>query len=222
MSTSDDHGGDLEREDPAPTPAEAEAMELCAYLDGELGPVSTARIEAKIKADPAFAERVTALSRALEVTGELARQEADSLIAAIDVDGIANDVMRQIDREKLRAAPVVSLEAARTRKSKLVWFGVGTLAVAAAALVFVSTGTPTNVATKGDAPPRVPTSAIVATVTPSPRADAGIIAAVVMKPGDVEVDDLEVGEGAMVIVSDDTAGSPAVVWVQESREGTDP
>jgi anti-sigma factor RsiW len=216
---------DFESDDPAPTPAEAEAMELCAYLDGELGPISTARIEAKIKADPAFADRVNALSRALDVTGALARQEADALIAAMDVDGIANDVMKQIAAEKSLPAPVISLEAARAKKNKLVWFGVGTIAVAAAALVFVSTGAPTQSTTIKDGTWKLPPGASVPTVasgTPSARADAGIVAAVVMKPGDVEVDDLEVGEGAMVIVSDDNAGSPAVVWVQESREGTDP
>lgn len=217
---------DSERDDPAPTPAEAEAMELCAYLDGELGPISTARIEAKIKADPAFAARVEALSRALDVTGMLARQEADALIAAMDVDGIAGDVMKQIESEKSLPAPVISLEAARAKKSKLVWFGVGTFAVAAAAFVFVSTSAPprpTPIADGFKAPSGyVPSAPTVASGAAIERDDGGTIAAIVMKPGDVEVDDLEVGEGASVIVSDDSAGTPAVVWVQESREGTDP
>ncbi|MFI5299442.1 MAG: hypothetical protein ACHREM_15225, partial [Polyangiales bacterium] len=211
-------------DEPAPTPAltpeEAEAMELCAYLDGELDPASTARIEAKIKADPAFVARVKSLSRALDVTGALARQEADALYSAMDVDGIAGDVMKQIEAAKSLPAPVVSLEAARARKSKLVWVGVVTLAAAAAALIFVGTSNPPK-PIGHDVPEiagadRLPTS-------PVPSAsDSAKFARYVAKPGDVEIDNLEVGEGASVIVSDDSVGTPAVVWVQESREGNDP
>ncbi|MFZ5670996.1 MAG: anti-sigma factor [Pseudomonadota bacterium] len=102
---------------------------ILAYIDGELGPAETAAVEAAARTDP-----------------ELARLIEDHRRLAGAVRGAYADVTGEPVPERLiaatRAAPVVSLDAARARRAPTVavWTRWASMAAALAAGVAVGLG----------------------------------------------------------------------------------
>lgn len=211
---------------------ERETIELYAFLDGQLDADSCARIEARILSDRAFAGRVQRLEHALGVSANIVRDDADRIYAHAGVDALADRVMAAI-ATPAPVAKVIPIGAAKPaavaespRSSRVIWVTFGAIAaVAAAAVFFVSRVDPggsgdskvagstssslrgsTTVIAKG------PSSTSVTASAPSPSVPPTVV-------GAVQIDDLEVGEGASVIYSGDGEGTPAVVWVSDSREG---
>ncbi len=202
---------DRERE---PTAAE---LDLMAYLDGELEPERVAEVEAKLASDTAYA----GVLRGLEATFDFVHDDADRLYSAANVDGIADLVMNRIERERQSALPpsAIPLSSVQTRRQKntVIWVVFGSVAAAAAGLLFYvrsqdSTGT------QAINTPSVPAETVAAktnlpapetTKPPAPKAvPLGVPASV------AEVEDLEIGEGASVIYTTSSAGETApVVWI---------
>jgi anti-sigma factor RsiW len=204
----------------------SDELELFAYLDGELADDAAARFEERVESDPELAAKLTAMT----AISSFVRDDAARIYGAARVDTIVDDVFAKLAPQaaakappvQLRLAPVVEIAGAqstrfsRTRSTSIVWIG-GALAVAAAVALFVGTrrdpisappvaaaSAKTSAASETVAVNVVPTASRA--VDPPPPA-AGT-------PG-VEVEDLEVGEGATVIYTGSAQG--AVVWVNDKR-----
>lgn len=201
--------------DDLPSPRE---QELFAYLDGELDDAGMARFEASLASDP----ELRALLRAHEALSGFVHDDGARTYAAANVDAIAGEVMAKLEAAR-PLAPVVEIATAQTtrfqrsRAGSVVWVAfAGVAAVAAAIALFAGprrepTSAPTlatNVATTS-----ATASDKVATVTPHPTSSRALEPVAPAANGGVEVEDLEVGEGATVIYTGSAAG--AVVWVND-------
>lgn len=199
--------------DDLPTPQE---LELFAYLDGELDDEAAARFEARLASDPALRAEL----RANEAIGDFVRDDAGRLYERARVDDLAADVMAMLEAER-PPAPVIEIAAAqatrfhRSRAGSVVWVAfAGVAAVAAAIALFAGP--------RREPPASPPLASNTATASATDK--VAVIAptssrviepiAPVDVPG-VEVEDLEVGEGATVIYTGSAAG--AVVWVNDKR-----
>ncbi len=240
MMRGHEHDHDKEREEElAVDPAE---LELLAYVDGELDGDDLAAFEARLRTDRLLAARV----RAFEGVGQFLRSDADRIYGAARVDTIADDVMARLRRDEAstepqarrsaRLADVIPMSAPmsvspptsiRTRQTKttVLWVTFGAVA-AAAAVMFFAVSNP-----KQDTPVATPTQKASATDTvaivntaPVPTSDPTImppapVTASHLESG-VEVEDLEVGQGATIIYRGDEEGSSPVVWITAAREGS--
>ncbi len=202
----------------------SDELELFAYLDGELDDDAAARFEARLGSDPELAAKLTA---ATAIAG-FVRDDAARIYGAARVDSIADDVMSKLARgsaatTRLRVVPVVEIAApqstrfSRARSTSVVWLG-GALAVAAAVALFVVTRRdPISAPPVAAASTTATASETVAIITPvGPTASRTVDppSPAAGTPG-VEVEDLEVGEGATVIYTGSAQG--AVVWVNDKR-----
>lgn len=205
----------------------SDELELFAYLDGELDDDAAARFEERVESDPELSAKLTAMTA---ISG-FVRDDAARIYGAARVDTIVDDVLAKLGPQAaaptppapLRLAPVVEIAAAqstrfgRTRSTSIVWIG-GALAVAAAVALFVGTRRdpistpPVAAASAKSTAEAAPTVAQIVVPTASRAVDPPPPAA--GTPG-VEVEDLEVGEGATVIYTGSAQG--AVVWVNDKR-----
>jgi len=210
-------------------------LELMAYLDGELEPERVVELEARLASDANLAARV----RELEAIGDFLRDDADRLYGP-RVDAIVDDVMARVqgvspavglhdERPRLEAVPRSEIapptsRLTRTKKNTVIWVAFGTVAAAAAALVLYVRSTHDTPVAK--TPPAAPMSssaekvAVVNTASPVPSQldPVPIIAPAAVST--VQVEDLEVGQGATVIYTREGEGSSAVVWINgREREG---
>lgn len=217
-------------QDAVPIAAE---LDLIAYLDGELDETKIAEVEAKLEADPEYRARL----HALDAVGDFMRDDAARIYDKAKVDSIVDQVMSQLSSrgkqakvaERVSALPMSVLPPSsvltRKRKNSVIWVAFGTVTAAAAALfVYVSrqsTTNPSAVATQTQTPtppetvavksPGVVPSNDLNTPPPSPPP-------IVEESRGVEVEDLEVAEGATVIYADHQGeGASAVVWVNTTK-----
>ena len=206
------------------SPAEQEAIELYAFLDGELDADSCARIESRLMNDPAFAARMQRLEHALGVSANIVRDDADRIYATAKVDTIADRVMEAIATPApvvatTNVVPIVTVRSPAPRKAPVVWIAFGAFAAAAAAVFFLSQVDPPKSKDAPLAERSAPVASPSSPIAPSTAAPTILASASTAAPSStVQIDDLEVGEGASVIYSGD-GSTPAVVWVHESREG---
>lgn len=125
-------------------------------------------------------------------------------------------------REVLDVAPPTS-RLARSRRGTVVWVTFGVVAAAAAALVlFVRTAGGPGPAPVASTTPTASVTDKVAVVktAPIPTSHPTETPPIPEHAQAVQVDDLEVGQGATVIYARDTQESPPVVWINaREREG---
>lgn len=188
-------------------------LDLIAYLDGELDADGIAAVEARLESDKGYAARL----QGLQAVSGFVRTDADRIFDAMKVDGIADDVMAKIAAQPKEARPALRAIAGghktaahvQRRKSIVVW-GFGSMAAAAAAALFVySMGGQNGSTAAGVSPPHTAeTVAAVVKVTPPPAE---------IEKAQVEIEDLEVGEGATVVYTGE-GGSTAVVFIHENKE----
>lgn len=219
---------------------EAGELALLAYLDGELSGEDLAVFEAKMASDANVRRRV----RALSAIGRFLREDADRVYTAAKVDGIAETVMSRLDAvrpvEAIEAKgdtdvavtgvtpepandtrisevhPATS-RAARRGKSTVVWIAFGSVAAAAAALlVFLSSNPmpPPATAPVASAPVSASPTETIAAV--KPVIPPGPPAPVPEHASALEIDNLEIGEGASVIYTQDGAST---IWLTDHHEG---
>jgi anti-sigma factor RsiW len=207
----------------------SDELELFAYLDGELDDDAAARFEERVGGDPELAAKLTAMG----AIADFVRDDAARIYGAARVDTIVDDVLAKLAPRAtapappvpLRLAPVVEIAASqstrfgRSRSTSVVWIG-GALAVAAAVALFVGTrrdpiGAP-PVAAASAKPTAAETASETVAVNVVPTASRAVDPPLPAAgtPG-VEVEDLEVGEGATVIYTGSAQG--AVVWVNDKR-----
>lgn len=88
------------------TPSLAEAStideELVAYLDGELTPEQSTRIERRMAEDPAYRARLNQLERAWDLLDTLNRSEADDDFVHSTVEMVAVQAVEEAKTQKLR------------------------------------------------------------------------------------------------------------------------
>jgi anti-sigma factor RsiW len=199
----------------------SDELELFAYLDGELDDDAAARFEERLEGDRELAAKLTAMSA---ISG-FVRDDAARIYGAARVDTIVDDVLAKLAPQAaapLRLAPVVEIAApqstrfSRNRSTSIVWIG-GALAVAAAVALFVGTrrdpiAAPPVAATS--AKTSAPSETVAVNVVPTASRAVDPPPPAAGTPG-VEVEDLEVGEGATVIYTGSAQG--AVVWVNDKR-----
>jgi anti-sigma factor RsiW len=205
--------------DDLPSPDE---LELFAYLDGELDDEATARFEARLATDRELSARLQAN---LAIAG-FVRDDAGRMYAGARVDDLVADVLAKLEAER-PLAPVVEIGAAqqltrahKARSGSVVWIAFGAVAAAAAAIALFagprrdpSAGAPVaTVATSNATASAVDTVAV--NVVPIGSRDVEPPLPTMGTPG-VEVEDLEVGEGATVIYTGSAQG--AVVWVNDKH-----
>jgi anti-sigma factor RsiW len=199
--------------DDLPSPRE---QELFAYLDGELDDEAMARFEAKLASDP----ELRAMLRAQEAIAGFVRDDAARTYAASNVDAIAGEVMAKLEAAR-PPAPVIEIATAQTtrfqrsRAGSVVWVAFAGVAAVAAAIALFAGPRREPASAPTLASNAVTTSATasdkVATATPHPTSSRALDPVPPATNGGVEVEDLEVGEGATVIYTGSAAG--AVVWV---------
>jgi anti-sigma factor RsiW len=221
MSAHDDILRDEHEGEGMPSP---ELLELMAYADGEVDDDDRARIEARLATDRAYAAQL----RVLSALGDFTRDEAPRIYERARVDDVADTVMARLAEDRdlpandIEAAPASTL-ATRRRRATFVWGAVGIVAAAAAAFALYVSGHPDGRSNEHQA-------TIASTSTPTTQTTATDTIAVAPTPpkkhveepvapppqqGGVEVEDLEVGEGATVIYASGQQG--AVVWVTDKR-----
>ena len=184
---------------------DAPALDLMAYLDGELSEEQAVAVEAKLARDPRYAAEL----RRLTALGDFLRDDADRLYAGANVDGIVDDVLAKLPRTSVLPASSMPLSsvATRRRKNSVIWVAFGSVAAAAAALFFyVRAHEPPQTTAQG---PKSGESAQTVAV------NAGVKSTAASPSKNPDVSDLEVGEGATVIY---TAESAPVVWITRKSE----
>lgn len=209
----DDERGDLEQLDQG-------ELDLLAYLDGELDGEALSAFEARLSTDRELAARL----KALTAIGDFVRDDASRIYGAARVDSIVDDVMTRVNAGEAPAEPrladVIPLSthvapltsrADRAKKNTVIWVAFGTVAAAAAALIFWTGAhevkTPTPVASTSVAPPET----VAKIIPPPPPSNPPV--PVPENASTVEVEDLEVGSGATVIYTRGEEGSSPVVWI---------
>jgi anti-sigma factor RsiW len=196
--------------DRPPTPAE---LDLIAYLDGELDESKVAEVEGRIATDPIYA----AMLRELLALGDFVREDGDRIYGKANVDDIADSVMSGIQRASAlppssQLVPMSSV-ATRRKKNSVIWVAFGTVAAAAAALFFYVQGQKTVSPTVATTAKTADTVAVKTTAQP-PSKDPLTVPPAVEPKHSLEVEDLEVGEGATVIYTTGDQGESApVVWI---------
>jgi anti-sigma factor RsiW len=196
-------------------------LDLMAYLDGELPDDKREELAARLEKEPELSARL----RALEAVTGFVRADADRIYDTLGIDdGLTAAIMAKVAAEEHEATNVVPIGAAhdlapptsrsaRYRKNTVIWLAVGTVAAAAAGLFLYvrSHETPSKTAQLPQTTSATETVVAVQTVTtstaqmdPTPQP---------IETSGVEVEDLEVGEGATVIY---TRGA-AVVWINEKN-----
>jgi hypothetical protein len=199
----------------APTAAE---LDLIAYLDGELDEAKVAEVEGRIATDPVYA----AMLREMLALGDFVRDDADRVYGKANVDGIADAVMNGVQRASAvppssQLQPMSSV-ATRRKKNSVIWVAFGSVAAAAAALFFYVQGQkqPTQPLAHNETPAE---TVAVKTPTDSTSKDPRTLPPVVEPKHSLEVEDLEVGEGATVIYTTSDKGESApVVWINKKTK----
>jgi anti-sigma factor RsiW len=205
-----------------------EDLDLLAYLDGELEGEQLVAFEARVRSDRALAARL----RALEAVGQFLRGDADRIYQSAKVDSIVDDVfaklreepavtkperhLRAVAEERDIAPPTSRLE--RSRRGTVVWVVFGGIAAAAAGVLFFMSGAE-KIGPAPVASTPVPKSEVVAKApVPVPTIEPKISPPVPETASTVEVEGLEVGQGAVVFSRGDDNSAPPVVWI-DTREG---
>ena len=210
MIAANDHG----LNEKPPTTAE---LDLIAYHDGELDESKVAEVEGRIATDPVYA----ALLRELLALGDFVRDDGDRIYTQANVDGIADSVMNGIQRASAvppssQLQPMSSV-ATRRKKNSVIWVAFGTVAAAAAALFFYVQGqkAPNQPVARTEAPAET-----VAVKSPADTTSKDPRTLPVIEPKrSLEVEDLEVGEGATVIYTTSEKGESApVVWINAKND----
>ena len=194
----------------------ARELDLIAYLDGELEDARIEEVEARLASDPSYAAQL----HELEALGGFVRDDAERIYRAAKVDSIADDVVARLADARTSALPPATAPAVRRAKSSVIWVSFGTVAAAAAAtLVYMGTQPPSVTPAPNTAQTTLPAPTdTVAVKSPAATTSHDPIPPVdVVHPTSVEVQGLEVGQGATVIYSPEPGGSiTPVVWINES------
>lgn len=208
-------------------------LDLLAYLDGELEGERAAAVEARLRTDRAYAARY----RAMQSIGQFLRGDADRIYGAAKVDAIADEVLekvrasqagavaepkpeparlRVVEAPRLSDVPPPTSRLTRTKKNTVIWVVFGGVVAAAAAMIVWIGGQ----GAKGPAPVASAPSApeTVAVKTPAVPTSKEPVPAIPEPASTVEVEGLEVGEGATVVYTRGDDGSSPVVWIT-AREG---
>ncbi|GAC1351194.1 MAG: hypothetical protein NVS3B20_01050 [Polyangiales bacterium] len=211
-------------------------LDLLSYLDGELDPSRAVAFESRLRGDPQYAARL----RALSAVCDFVRDDADRIYNTAAVDGIVDDVMAKIRAEG--SAPVIPVSipvssavpvsrharadvapptsrAGRRNKGIVIWGAFGAVAAAAAALFLYVQAQPAkqSVATSGEKSTPADTVAQVKKKEPALTRSATDDHQVSETDNSVEVENLEVGQGATVIYTRSSSGSNPVVWFSEKH-----
>jgi anti-sigma factor RsiW len=206
-----------DHEDREELAVDRDELDLLAYLDGELDDARAAEIEARIARDRAFAGRM----RAFEAMSDFLRRDADRIFAQAKVDAIVDDVLAKVRTGRsleLVTPPPASIlpptsRLSRSRKNTVIWVSFGAVAAAAAGLFLYVGGH-----RAGGPNPVASQAAPAETVAVAPPKVREPVAEGPTESARVEVEQLEVGEGATVIYGRGDDGSSPVVWITE-REG---
>lgn len=210
MTPGHDEERDLEQLDQS-------ELDLLAYLDGELDGEQLRAFEARLANDRELSARL----RALTAIGGFLRDDADRIYGAAKVDSIADDVMAKLKADEPRLAEVIPLSthvapltsrAERTKKNTVIWVAFGTVAAAAAGLIFW-TGAHDVKSPVAPVASASHAAEVVAKVNIVPPPTSNPPAPVPESASTVEVEDLEVGSGATVIYTRGEEGSSPVVWI---------
>jgi anti-sigma factor RsiW len=217
------------RQDPNGTPRPLIArpeLELMAYLDGELEAERVAAVEERLRTDAAYAAHLHEL-RAL---GDFLRGHADRIYEGARLDDVFVDtiVRRMHDAALARPSelPPPTSRITRAKKSAVIWVSFGTVAAAAAALFFyVRSLEPHrnagNAAQNAPTSHESPTQERVAVKAPAlTSSQPGQESPAKLPPPvdeSVEIESLEVGQGATVIYTRDNGAANAVVWINANR-----
>jgi anti-sigma factor RsiW len=203
-----------------------EDLDLLAYLDGELEGERLVAFEARVRSDRALAARL----RALEAVGQFLRGDADRIYQSAKVDSIVDDVFAKLREEPAVTKPERHLRAVeereiapptsrlqRNRRGTVVWVVFGGIAAAAAGVLFFMSnaekGGPAPVASVTHKPEMVAKAPV-----PPPTVEPKVAPPVPETASTVEVEGLEVGQGAVVFSRGDDNSAPPVVWI-DTREG---
>ena len=194
-------------------PPTAAELDLIAYLDGELDESKVAEVEGRIATDPVYA----AMLGEMLALGDFVREDGDRIYAQAKVDGIADAVMSGVQQRASAIPPSSQLQpmssvATRRKKNSVIWVAFGSVAAAAAALFFYVQGqkTPSPSVASNETPAE--TVAVKSPTAPTSK-DPRTLPAIEPKHS-LEVEDLEVGEGATVIYTTSEKGASApVVWI---------
>jgi anti-sigma factor RsiW len=138
-------------------------LELMAYADGELDGADRARVEALVRTSDEARRVVDAMRGLGDVVREL---ESSGPASRGDADGIADDVMRAIERDapapqatRPRAAHVAkmaSLEDYRERRGGALAWAAAALAVAATAIFWIQGTNPPAAQVADESPHEMP------------------------------------------------------------------
>lgn len=199
-----------------------EMAELMAYVDGELDEQAAAAFEAKMATDP----RLAAQAHALIAVGEFVHADRDRINDKLGVDRVADHVMKKLSEGRQSAAPPTAMPEtspqARSRKGTVIWIAFGTVCAAAAALIlYVGRGTTPN-------DTAVMTNSLQGNIdSGAVKAPGSAVAKAPELPPDpsrpvdestsIELRDIELGEGATVILSREHEDGPstATVWIED-------
>ena len=199
-----------------PTSAE---LDLIAYIDGELDESKVAEVEGRIASDPVYA----AMLRELLALGDFVREDGDRIYGQAGVDSIADAVMTSVQRASAlppsSALVPMSSVATRRKKNSVIWVAFGTVAAAAAALFFYVGQHKTDPQPSANTEKTAAvTVAVKGTTEPTSKDDPRTIPPTIEPKHSLEVEDLEVGEGATVIYTTSEKGESApVVWINAKK-----
>jgi anti-sigma factor RsiW len=198
-------------------------LDLMAYLDGELEPEKSAEVEAKLKSDPAYAARL----RALTAVASFVREEADRIYADAKVDdAFTHAILARTEpiprTQRSNVIPLSEISpptsrATRTTKNVVIWAVFGSVAAAAAGLfLYVRSNEARQQKTAATAATTQETVAVKTAAPPSSHHP--VPQPIAESSNAVEVEDLEVGQGATVIYTRGAGGQNAVVWIHENEK----
>ena len=199
-------------------PPTAAELDLIAYLDGELDESKVTEVEGRIATDPVYA----AMLRELLALGDFVREDGDRIYRKAGVDGIVASVMEGLQRASAlppsSALVPMSSVATRRKKNSVIWVAFGTVAAAAAALFFYVQGQKQVQAPVASTEKTAETVAVKSPVEPTSK-DPRTLPPGIEPKHTLEVEDLEVGEGATVIyTTGDKGESEPVVWINAKKK----
>jgi len=200
-------------------------LDLMAYLDGELDPVKSAEVEAKLASDPEYAARL----RALVAVGSFLRDDADRIYDGLEVDDALTDQIlaktEPVPKTRSNVIPLSEIapptsRGTRRTKNVIIWATFGTVAAAAAGLFLYMRSNEARQQKAATANPTTTqeTVAQVKTAEPPPSHKNPQPQPIAESSNAVEVEDLEVGQGATVIYTRGAGGQNAVVWINENQK----
>ncbi len=102
-------------------------QEIVAYLDGELDPAASARVERRMAEDPRYSARLNQLQKAWDLLDTLGPTEADDSFTHSTVAMVALKTQDEAAADKSRSG----------RKRSLLWAGLTALAAIAAVTAYV-------------------------------------------------------------------------------------